>query len=307
MRKVHVQIAVSAALYVAGIAALPCALNAQQPCSITVSLRVPTRSHMFNPDQERLLGDIEAESVESNYPAVHDVQLAAHLQSIADRVLSQFPGVRPPVRIILVDTPEADSFSTGPERIYVTRKMIALIKNDDELAGLLGHELAHIVMHQNATTVSELFREILGVNSVSDRKDIADRLAQLFDALDHDARLLRKAAQVIGKQEAAHQYEADRVALYASAAAGFSPQAFVDLFSRFAGTDRSTGDFLSDFVRLTTSNEMRLRQVNRSLRQLPQPCRNLVPGYSNEFGTWQAAVGSYHHPEGNALTSVGEK
>ena len=307
MWKVHIRVFVSSAVCLLAIAGGPCALHAQQPCSIAVSLKVPARSHMFNAQQERLLGDIEAELVESNYQTVHDDEFAAHLQSVANRVLSQFPGDRPPVRIILVDAPEAASFSTGPERIYVTRKMIALIKNDDELAGLLGHELAHIVMHQNAIIVSALFHEILGVHSVSDRKDIADKLAYLFDALHRDAKLLRQAAHAIGKQESVHQYEADRVALYASAAAGYSPQAFVDLFARSVNTGGSTGNLLSDFVGTTTSNELRLRHANRSLRQLPRSCRNAVPGNSSEFGTWQAAVRSYHHPEGNALASVGEK
>jgi predicted Zn-dependent protease len=64
--------------------------------------------------------------------------------------------------------------SVGPERIYISRKMVALLRNDDELAGSLGHELGHILAHQNATIVTQLFHEILGVNAVSVRKDISE-------------------------------------------------------------------------------------------------------------------------------------
>ncbi len=211
-------------------------VRGQQSCTVILAPRIPTAVNIFSTQLERTLGDIEAEWVESNYHAAHDEELAAHLNAIAGRVLAQFPGDLVPVHVILIDTPEAESFSIGPERIYVTRKMVALLRNDDELAGLLGHELAHILIHQNAIIVSELFHEILGVNAVSDKNDILEKLRRVLDSIDRDTKLLRKAAEIIGRQEGIHQNEADQVALYASAVAGFSPQAYVELFERSAGT-----------------------------------------------------------------------
>lgn len=266
------------------------AVRAQQPCSITPELGIPTASNIFSAQQERALGDVEAEWMEANYPVLHEDGLASHLNSVASRILSQFPPDQARVRVILIDAPEANSFSVGPERIYMTRKMVALLRNDDELAGLLGHELGHILMHQNAVIVSQLFHEILGVNAVSDRKDISEKLRRMLDSIDRDAKLLRKAAQIIEAQEGIRQDEADRVALYASAAAGFSPQAYVELFDRSAGTNGSSGSILTDFFGETTSSLRRLREIKKALRQLPRPCREIEPAASAEFRTWQAAV-----------------
>jgi predicted Zn-dependent protease len=190
----------------------------------------------------------------------------------------------------LIDTPEANSFSVGPERIYITRKMVALLWNDDELAGLLGHELGHVLTHQNAIIVSQLFHEIVGVNAVSDRKDILQKFRRMLDSVDRDPKSLRKAAEIMEKQEGIHQNEADRVPLYAPAAAGFSPQAYVELFERSAGTNGSSGSVLTDYFAATTSNLRRLREIRKTLRQLPRPCREIVPAASAEFRTWQAAV-----------------
>jgi predicted Zn-dependent protease len=209
-------------------------VQAQQSCIVAPALKIRTAPSIFSVEQERILGDVEAELVEGNYPVVHNEELAAHLNTVAARILSLFPPHQRQIRIILIDTPEPESFSVAPERIYVTRRMITLLKNDDELAGLLGHEVGHILTHQNAIIVSQLFHEILGVKGVSDRKDISEKFARLFDSIDRNRKMLRKAAQVVNKQEGVHQYEADRIALYASAAAGFSPQAFVDLFKRSA-------------------------------------------------------------------------
>jgi predicted Zn-dependent protease len=268
-------------------------VQAQQSCTVTPALKIRTTASIFNVEQERLLGDVEAEIVEANYSVVHDEEIAAHLNTVAGHILSLFPPDQMRVRIILIDTPDAEAFSVGPERIYVTRKMITLLKNDDELAGLLGHELGHILTHQNAIMVSQLFHEILGVNGVIDREDISEKFMQLFDRIDRNRQMLRKAAQVMERQEVIHQYDADRVALYASAAAGFSPQAFVDLFARSAETNGSAGNLITDFFAATTSNERRLREINKTLRQLPGPCREIVAASSAEFRTWQAAVLSY--------------
>ena len=59
----------------------------------------------------------------------------------------------------MIDAPEAQAFSVARERIYITRKMVALFRNDDELAGLLAHELGHILTHPNAIIVSRLFMD----------------------------------------------------------------------------------------------------------------------------------------------------
>jgi predicted Zn-dependent protease len=265
-------------------------VRGQQSCSVILAPRIPTAVNIFGIQQERMLGDIESEWVESNYHAAHDEEIETHLNAIAGRVLSQFPGDQAQVHVILIDTLEAGSFSAGPERTYITRKTVALLRNDDELAGLLGLELGHILVHQNAIVVSQLFHEILAVNAVSDRKDISEKLRRMLDSIDRDTGLLRKAAQNMERQEGIRQNEADRVALYASAAAGFSSQAYVELFNRSAGTNGSSGNVLTDFFGATTSNLRRLREIQKTLRQLPRPCREIVPVASAEFLTWQAAV-----------------
>ncbi len=266
------------------------AVRAQQGCAVTPVLKIPSVRQIFNLQQEQTLGDVEAEWVGANYPVVQEERLTSHLDAVASRVLSRFPAELARVQVMLVDIPIADAFSAGPNRIYITRKIVILLKNDDELAGLLGHELGHILTHQNAVTVTELFHEILGVDVVTDRNDISEKLSRMMVRIDEDEKAFHKAAQVIRRQEVIHQFEADRVAVYAAADAGFSPQAYVELFDRSAKTSGSKATPLADSFEATGANKWRLHEIQNNLKRLPHACRGIVPAPSAEFLRWQAAV-----------------
>jgi hypothetical protein len=65
-------------------------VRGQQSCSVTLA-PIPTDAQIFSIQQERTLGDIEAEQVETDYHVAQNEKFAAHLNAIAGRVLSQFP------------------------------------------------------------------------------------------------------------------------------------------------------------------------------------------------------------------------
>jgi len=111
-----------------------------------------------------------------------------------------------------------------------------------------------------------LFRKILGVNVVSDRKDISDKLIRMFNSIDRDTKLSRKAAQIIDRQEG---IQADCVALYVSATAGYSPRGSAELFDRSAGTNGSSSSILTDFYGTTTSSLGHLREIKIGLEAAP--------------------------------------
>jgi len=268
--------------------------QAQQKCPAPPALSAPKGANMFTSQQELDLGDVEAERLEKNYRVIHDDELAARLNRISSRILAQLPPTPLKFRIILIDMPLVNSFSNGAGRIYVTRKMVAFVRNDDELAGLIGHEMGHILAHQNAIQMTQMFHEILGVNAVGGRKDIFDKYNQMMDNIGRDRNVLVKIIERMRREEEPDQYEADRVALYAVAAAGFSPQAFVGFFDRYAQTRGKTGNFLGDFLGTTKPNEKRLREIHKSLSSLPQACREISGAPpTSEFLAWQADVIAY--------------
>ncbi|GJL78168.1 MAG: hypothetical protein NPINA01_11570 [Nitrospinaceae bacterium] len=50
----------------------------------------------------------------------------------------------------LVDSPEINAFALPGGYIYVTRGLMAMLNSEAELAGVLGHEIAHVTLHHGA-------------------------------------------------------------------------------------------------------------------------------------------------------------
>jgi predicted Zn-dependent protease len=218
-----------------------------------------------------------------NYRVIHDDELADRLNVITSRILAQLPPTQLKFRVILIDSPIVNSFSVGAGRIYVTRNMVTFLRSDDELAALIGHEMGHILTHQNAIEMTREFHDFLGVNSVGDRKDIFEKFNRMLDSIARNKSAREKTAQRDWQQEEPHQYQADRVALYA-AAAGYSPQAVVEFFDRLAQTHGKTGNLLTDFFGPPRPDEKRLRELHKSLALLPEACRSTAPQRSSSPG-----------------------
>lgn len=81
--------------------------------------------------------------------------------------LGQAMGLARPVSVEVLDADEVNAYARG-ETIHVTLGMIRLVRNEDELALVVGHELGHVVADQQVRT---------GGMSPEDRERLADYYA----------------------------------------------------------------------------------------------------------------------------------
>src|SRR5262249_44137635 len=174
-------------------------------------------------------------------------------------------------------------------RIYISRKMVAFARNEDELAGILAHEIGHIYTHQQAIDYTRWFKERLRVTQVGGRDDIFSRYHQLLESRDK--------GELGAKREAREQLVADQLAVYAAARAGYNMRAIAEFWDRFTETKGNTGGFWSDFFRTTTADSKRLREMLKTSAAMPAACVEKQPAVSQEaFNKWQSEVIAYSAP-----------
>ena len=260
--------------------------SAQQPCPLPPALERMTGKTIFTDQQEIDLGDAMGDSLAREFVLIDDPALTAHLEELGARLSRYLPPNNLRFRFFLIDLPEVNAFSLSGGRIYVARKMVALTRSDDELAGVLAHEMGHIVTHQHSILMTQLLKRVLGVTQVGDRADIYDKFHRLLENEQ------RKPTRII--EDEGDQYIADQVALFAMARAGFSPQAYVDLWDRFNSTHGKTGSWFTDLLGHTTSEQKRLRELLKSVSMMPAECAKITPSSTAEFEAWQSQVIASH-------------
>jgi predicted Zn-dependent protease len=99
----------------------------------------------ISPDEERKLGRDEAEEVERTVGLVREDRLVGYVRQLGDRLarLAERPDVT--WQFNVADDAEANAFALPGGWVYVTRGLLALLNSEDELVGVLGHEMAHVL------------------------------------------------------------------------------------------------------------------------------------------------------------------
>jgi hypothetical protein len=267
---------------------LPSTLYSQQQnCPLPPSLQaIPPGENIFSDAQEVDLGDAMAESVALHVNVIQDDELTAHLRDVGNRLVEHLPPTQLKFRFYLIDLPEVNAFSIAGGRVYISRKIIAFSHNDDELAGILAHELGHIITHQTAIEMTRAFREVLGVTQAGDRDDVFKKFHQYIENVERHPSRARTS-------EDKQQTVADQVAIFALARAGYSPQALVDWWDRFGELHGKTGGWVSDLFGSTSPEQHRLRDMVKNTASLPPGCGARPAGDDSAFKSWQDSVINY--------------
>ena len=243
-----------------------------------IQVRV-AKGNFFTEAQENQLGDVVAEHWQQRLSFIHDDALAAHMRIIAAKLVAQLP-TSMQYHFELIDLDRPNAFSLPGGRIYVSRKIIALAQSDDEIAGILAHELGHEVTHQGAAFVSRWLRA-LGVNSVTSPDDIRQRYNQMLDSQ------ASRMVKVDNPED--DQLDADSVAIQAMTRAGYDPHAFATQFSRLTAA-KGKGNFFADLFGSSDPDSNRLKTIQKVVATIPPQCRTGKPQLAETFEAWQASV-----------------
>jgi predicted Zn-dependent protease len=154
------------------------------------------------------------------------------VRDIASRLVPQGPRFNPAAtrwrwEVNVIDAPQINAFCMPGGKIVVFSGLIDRLKlSDDELAAVIGHEIAHALLEHGRARMSEQVLKSVGLNLA----------AAYFGLSDASAMLLGQAAQVAITlpYSRSHETDADLVGLELSARAGFDPRAAVTLWRKMA-------------------------------------------------------------------------
>lgn len=265
-----------------------CSFSNAQNCAPPAIVANAKSSNLFSPEQEMIFGELIIQQMAGDLRFIRDEKLVAYINDIGDRLMKHLPPTGLKFQFHLVDMPEVNAFNIPGGHVMLTRKLIAFAVNEDELVGVIAHELGHAVVRHGAVDTSESLRKILNITALGDRKDITEK----YNLLIERART-KRISRGRGHEDE-QQLEADKIGLFAMVAAGYDPAAFFAAFDRLTESQGKTGNWFSDLFGSIRPAEKRLREMLRATEQLPPTCRDGRTAKATEsFLKWQADVVSF--------------
>lgn len=155
MKKQWDLIPIALALLVTGIASLSSCTTDYVTGKSTFSL--------VSESQEISMGREADPQIVAEYGLYDDRELAMMLDALGQKLtkVSQRPDLKYTFRIL--DSPVVNAFALPGGYVYVTRGILAHFNSEDELAGVLGHEIGHVVARHSAEQISRVQLASLGL------------------------------------------------------------------------------------------------------------------------------------------------
>lgn len=267
-------------------------------CSVVASAQdcnppaITANSHIYNifsPEQEMVLGELNYQRLAGDSRFIQDEKLLAYVREIGAKLVRHLPPTGLKFQFFIIDMPTANAFNTPGGYVFISRKLISFTKTEDELAGVMAHELGHATVHHAAGDMSELLKKVLNVTQLGDRKDVTEKYNLFIE------RVRTKNVSQSEGHESEQQLEADRIGVFAMVAAGYDPNAFTEFFARLVEEKaKSGGNWFTNVFGSSSPTEKRLREMIKVTEQLPAACReNRAANASETYLKWQADVVSY--------------
>jgi len=125
-------------------------------CLLTVGNAGPSQQQSQNQDDELQMGQEVFNELKAKGEIVESSPLYDLLRPIADAIThAAQPQYNHPFKFYLVHEAQPNAFATPGGNVYVVDSLLYFVKNTDELAGTLCHEVSHTIHHDTVTLIEK--------------------------------------------------------------------------------------------------------------------------------------------------------
>lgn len=192
----------------------------------------------FSPDErEKRLWEVSADITASlRVPGIiyDDPELESYIQGLVERLLGREPSRYRPlrVRVFIIDSPIPNAFALPDGTIFVHSGVLGRMRDEAQLALLLGHELTHAT-HRHAYQALE--NAYAGTGTLSYLSVLSSLGGGHIQRLVSGTAAFVTQAAISGYSRR-QEREADRVGLLLAASAGYDPRAAAGLWEQMLET-----------------------------------------------------------------------
>jgi predicted Zn-dependent protease len=193
-----------------------------------------------NEDQEIAIGHDAAATLLGASKPITNAAVQDYVNKVGLWVALQSDRPNLPWHFAVVDSDDIDAFAAPGGFVFITRGLFLHMHNEAELAGVLGHEITHVVLKHHLNALQRAARLDLAGQAaqtgMASKGYNSDLDQQLMDKVSSASRNLYSKG--LDKDD---ELDADRMGVVLAARAGYDPYGLMAVLQTLAAVDPKSG------------------------------------------------------------------
>ena len=241
--------------------------------------------NLFSKDQDIQLGKENAAQVRKQMKVINDPVLTDYVNKVGKKLVASQEAQQSgfPFTFEVVADPSVNAFALPGGPMFINTGLLKAIDNEAQLAGVMGHEMSHVILRHGTNQASKAqFIQLPAVlASQVTGQGMAGKLAQLGIGLGAGSMLL--------KFSRTDESQADLTGSHIMAEAGYDPMEMAHFFNKLNNMSGSPGSGfagrVSQFMSDHPNPANRDQAIQQEARAMPQK------RYGYETGDFQRMKG----------------
>ena len=234
----------------------------------TITGCTPIRQHLGSTlvpvETEIKLGEQFAAQIEDQEIVLRDRSIQAYVRYIADQIIPHSQQDRPEIqyRVTVLDNPTTiNAFAVPGGHLYVYTGLLLAAESEAEVAGVMAHEIGHIVGRHSANQMAaQVGLDILANIALGEEPDQLSALAANFGKASASAGFSRD-----------DESEADKYGVKYAIAAGYDPRGLLTFFEKLKALEGPSRTGLESLMASHPATEKRIKAIEKRIAKAGNP------------------------------------
>src|SRR6185437_7509244 len=230
--------------------------------------------------QEVQMGQEYSQQINAQLPILQDAEINRYINVLGDSIAKVNDPRNLQWHFYVVDTKEVNAFAVPGGYIYVNRGLIEQADKMDQLAGVLGHEIGHVL---NRHTVKLMEKE----NAANVGVQLGCILTNVCTNAAAGAAINVAGSAVFAKFSRQDEKEADESGVQSVTRAGIDPRGIPEMFQKLLDEESSSPGTLDAWFATHPNAESRIADTDAMIRKIDPVVLNSLTQDTPNFHTFK--------------------
>ena len=235
--------------------------------------------------QEVQMGQEYAQQINAQLPIIQDPELNRYINVLGDSIARLTRRRDLDWHFFIVDAQEVNAFAVPGGFVYVNRGLVERADQMDELAGVLGHEIGHVLRRHTIKQMQKAQGANIGVT-------LACVLTSICNSQVAGAAINIAGGAVFARFSRQDEAEADAEGFDNVVRAGISPVGMVTMFQKLLDERRTRPGAVESWFLTHPLEEDRIQAIQAKINQLPRNTLTSLGTDTRNFHSFKARIQS---------------